>query len=99
MIRHTGLTGPARAQFLNYVVLNSQGIHPRQLGRYAAKQALPVENDTVALREMGLEILKADLLNDGEQIRHNPEATAAVILKLARLGRRRPRTEGARPSL
>ncbi len=99
MIRHTGLTGEERARFLQYVVLNSQGIHPRQLGRYAAKQALPVENDTVALREMGLEVLKSDLLSEGEKIRHNPAATAAVVLKLARLGRRRRQIEGVRQSL
>ncbi len=95
ILRHTGLTGEDRSRFLDYVILNSQGIHPRQLGRYAAKQALPVENDMVALREMGLQILKAELLSEGEKIRHNPAATADVVLKLARLGRRRRQIQGA----
>ncbi len=96
ILRHTGLTGVERARFFDYVVLNSQGIHPRQLGRYADRQALPVENDTIALRTMGLQIVKGELLGEGEQVRHNPRATAEIILKLAKLGRRRRQIQGAK---
>ncbi len=95
ILRHTGLAGEERQKFLDYVVLNSQGIHPRQLGRYADSQALPVESDTVALRLMGLQIVKGELLADGEKIRHNARATAEIILKLAKLGRRRRQIQGA----
>jgi len=99
ILRHTGLTGVERAKFLDYVVLNSQGIHPRQLGRYADRQALPVENDTIALRAMGLQIVKGELLAEGEQVRHNPRATAEIVLKLAKLGRRRRQIQGAEQAL
>lgn len=95
ILRHTKFTNSDRAKFIEYIVLNSQGIHPRQLGKYAARQALPVENDSTALRDLGLQIVKADLLHDSEKIRHNPRALADIILKLAKLGRRRRQIQGS----
>jgi hypothetical protein len=99
ILRHTGLTGDDRSRFLQYIVLNSQGIHPRQLGTYADRLALPVENDTVALRAMGLDIIKGELLEPGEKVRHNPRATADILLKLAKLGRRRRQIQGAKQAI
>lgn len=93
-LRHTGLKGEARARFIEYVILNSQGISPRLLGKYAAKRALPVENDTAALRALGVEVVKAELLSDSEKIRHNPSVLAEMVVKLARLGRRRRQIPG-----
>lgn len=88
-LRHTGLKGEERARFIEYIILNSQGISPRQLGKYAAKRALPVENDSAALRALGIEVVKAELLASSEKIRHDPKALADTVVKLARLGRRR----------
>lgn len=99
ILRHTGLSGEERNRFLEYVVLNSQGINPRHLGTYADRHALPVENDTVTLRSMGLQIVKGELLEPGEKIRHNPRATAEILLKLAKLGRRRRQIQGAKQTL
>lgn len=89
VLRHTGLHGDDRQRFLDYILLNSQSISPRQLGQYAATDSLPVENDVLELRSLGLEIVKAPLLASHEKVRHDSRLTADLVIKLARLGRRR----------
>ena len=61
---------------------------------YAAQNAAPVENDCEALGDLGLEVLKADLLLKGPllkqgKVRHDPVAVAAVVMDLAMQGRKR----------
>ena len=41
------------------------------------------------LQAMGLRVLNADLAESDPKIRHSPERTAELAVKLARLGRRR----------
>jgi hypothetical protein len=48
-----------------------------------------VENDIDALMKMGLKVVAGNLSSDTDKIRHDPAATAAVVIKLAQEGRRR----------
>ena len=56
---------------------------------YAANKAEPVITDYEAIRAMGIELVEADLFHFHKNIkvRHSAEATAQVVLELARRGR------------
>jgi uncharacterized cofD-like protein len=81
--RHAG------GKFLDYAVVNVRSIASVLKKRYASQAALPVENDIERLMKMGLKVMSGNLASGGEKIRHDPEATAAVVVNLAREGRRR----------
>jgi uncharacterized cofD-like protein len=81
--RHAG------GKFLDYAIVNVRSITMALKKRYARKAALPVENDIEALMKMGLKVVAGNLSSHTEKIRHDPEATAAVVMKLAQEGRRR----------
>jgi len=81
-------------EILDYAIVSTSRIPPALRRSYGAKNAAPVENDCDALTGMGLEILKADLLQKGPllrhgKVRHNPEAIATVTMDLAMKGRQR----------
>jgi uncharacterized cofD-like protein len=78
----------ASGKFLDSVVLNSRPIAPKLRRKYAAEKALPVDNDLDRLRELGLQVVAADLLVEGETVKHDSNATAALAMDLARRGRR-----------
>ena len=48
-----------------------------------------MENDIDALMKMGLKVVAGNLSSHTDKIRHDPDATAAVVVKLAQEGRRR----------
>ena len=81
--RHAG------GKFLDYAIVNVRSITMALKKRYARKAALPVENDIEALMKMGLKVVAGNLSSHTEKIRHDPDATAAVVMKLAQEGRRR----------
>jgi uncharacterized cofD-like protein len=85
----TALAEHAGMNLLDYVVVNTRPMSPALLKKYARQKALPVENDLERLNGMGIRIVGRDLLEEGEKIRHNPAAAAAVVLELAAEGRRR----------
>jgi hypothetical protein len=70
-------------------VVNVRPITSALKKRYARQAALPVENDIDALMKMGLKVVAGNLSSDTDKIRHDPAATAAVVIKLAQEGRRR----------
>lgn len=76
--RHAG------RKLIDYVIVNDREIQPQQRHKYAAEQAQPVVNDLQRLTQMGLEIISASLLSEGATVRHDPQATAAVAVELAR---------------
>ena len=57
--------------------------------RYAQQAAMPVENDIDVLLKSGLKVMAGRLANLTEKARHDPDATAAVVVRLAQEGRRR----------
>jgi hypothetical protein len=48
-----------------------------------------VENDLDGLFKLGVKIMSGQLVANEERVRHDPNATAAVVLKLAAVGRAR----------
>jgi uncharacterized cofD-like protein len=66
----------------DYVVVNDRPISPEQAERYAAEGARQIGlTDHRLEREFGAEaeIVRADLLDEGEKVRHSPEKLARVI--------------------
>jgi len=79
----------ARGKFLDYAVINVRPILSDMKKRYARQSALPVESDIDAICKMGLKVMAGKLAQHGDKIRHDPAATAAMVIKLAQEGRRR----------
>ncbi len=79
----------AGGKLLDYVVINIRPITSAMKKRYARQEALPVENDLDAIFGMGIKIVAGKLAQHGEKLRHDPEATAAVAVRLAQEKRRR----------
>jgi len=79
----------SHASMIDCAVVSTTKISPALRRKYAEQQASPIEIDADRLRELGLEIIEADLLQKGPKVRHNPEAIGAVTLQLAQQGRKR----------
>src|ERR1700676_2456537 len=79
--RHAGFN------LFDVVAVNTRSISARQRRKYAAEEAQSVVNDVDRLAGMGLQVVAADLLGEGEIVRHDPRATAEVAMELARRGR------------
>jgi uncharacterized cofD-like protein len=87
--RHAGSPGP---RLIDVCVVNTGSILQRALERYRAQEARPVENDVSKLEAMGVKVVAADLVRMAGRrvqnvIRHDPGATSAVAIQLARQGR------------
>ncbi len=76
-------------RLIDYAIVNSSPIHKAALKRYESMGVCPVENDFATLQAMRIETVTAALIEKGPQVRHNPNAAAAVAIELAREGRRR----------
>jgi uncharacterized cofD-like protein len=83
------IAGHARANLLDYAVVNTRPIGEALLRKYAGEMARPVENDLDRLASLGVQVIARDLAQEEEKIRHDPDAVAAVALELAAEGRRR----------
>jgi uncharacterized cofD-like protein len=98
ILKHCGLAEKKASRMLDYVVVNKAPLLNAALRRYAAKTALPVPVDTDRLLAMGLRIIQSDLAAAGPKIRHSPERTAELVIKLARIGRRRRQLLASQPA-
>jgi uncharacterized cofD-like protein len=85
----TAIREHAGGPLVEYAVVSTTRISPTLRRRYAEQNASQVENDISGLRELGLKVLEADLLQKGAQVRHNPAAIGAVALELLHMGRKR----------
>lgn len=68
------------------VVVNSRRISPEQTELYAAEGARQIglgDSLSPVLRGRAVELVRADLLADGEKVRHNPQKLAEVVLNCA----------------
>jgi uncharacterized cofD-like protein len=79
----------AGGKLLDYAVVNIRPLTSSVKKRYARESALPVQNDIDAIFKMGLKIMAGNLAQISEKVRHDPPATAAVVVKLAQEARRR----------
>src|SRR5713226_3278500 len=67
--RHAGMN------LVDVVVVNTRSISARQRRKYAAEEVQPVVNDFDRLAQMGVHVTGADLLGEGEIVRHDPRGT------------------------
>jgi 2-phospho-L-lactate transferase/gluconeogenesis factor (CofD/UPF0052 family) len=70
----------------DFTVVNDRAISSDQAQVYAADGAAQVLLDKTieaTLREQGIEVMKADLLDDGDMVRHNSDRLARVVLQCA----------------
>jgi uncharacterized cofD-like protein len=68
---------------LDAVVVHEGPLAPEATARYRAWGQQPVAPARTRLESMGLRAVGADLAEEGEVVRHSPEALAAVLLDLA----------------
>ncbi len=78
----------AKGKLLDYAVINIRPITQAMKKRYARQAALPVENDIDQLFKLGVKVMAGNLARHGETLKHDPDATAAVAVKLALESRR-----------
>jgi uncharacterized cofD-like protein len=79
----------AGVNFIDVAILNTASISEPLRLKYEEQRARPVVNDAEHIQEMGIEVVGANLLSEGEKIRHNPDAAAEIAMKLACRGRQR----------
>ena len=79
----------AGGKLLDYAVINIRPITLAMRKRYARESAQPVENDIDAIFKMGIKVMAGNLAQNVQRVRHDPTATAAIVVKLAQEGRRR----------
>ena len=83
--RHAG------GKLIDCAVVNVRAISGEIKQRYARQHALPVEIDIEALIKMGVKVVAGSLASSAGVIRHDPVATAAMVMRLAQEARRRQR--------
>jgi uncharacterized cofD-like protein len=83
----------AGTRLTDVAVVNTGEISEAMTKRYAAQRAYPVVNDVDCIRELGAEVLGANLLAEDQKIRHNSTAAAAIAIDLARRGRNRRKAQ------
>jgi uncharacterized cofD-like protein len=81
--RHAG------RKLVDVVALNTAPISSRLQRQYAAKFALPVENDFARLDDLGVKVIARPLAARGIKIRHDPRSIADIAIHVAGEGRRR----------
>jgi uncharacterized cofD-like protein len=79
----------AGGKLLDYAIVNIRPITSAVKKRYARQAAMPVENDIDAIFKMGVKVMAGKLAHLTDIARHDPAATAGVVVQLAREGRRR----------
>jgi uncharacterized cofD-like protein len=86
----------AGGKLIDYAIVNVRPIQAALRKRYEKQQALPVESDIDRISKMGIKVITASLLQESEKVRHDPEQTAAVVMRLAQDARRRLNLSGGR---
>lgn len=67
---------------VEYMIVNKQEISRAQLARYQEKGSHPVMVDVAGLEKLGVKVVTADLLDEKEWVRHDPDRLAAVVMSL-----------------
>lgn len=84
----------ARGPLVDCAVVNTTPIALPQRRRYLKEHARPVLNDLDAIEAEGIRVVGAPLLDEGEKVRHSPDATAEVAIRLAAESRARLERNG-----
>ncbi|MDU4959316.1 MAG: YvcK family protein [Sporomusaceae bacterium] len=64
---------------IDYAVVNAQPIAPGLQQRYASQGAFPVTADIEAIEALGVRAVRANIVNETDLVRHDPERLAAAI--------------------
>jgi uncharacterized cofD-like protein len=62
------------------VIVNNRAISSKQAELYSADGAYQIALDADAVVNEGVEIVRADLLDEGEMVRHNSERLARAVI-------------------
>ncbi len=84
----------AGGKLLDCAIVNVAPIQMAVRKRYERQQAMPVENDAARIAKMGIRMVTGKLLQQSKKVRHDPEATAALVVRLAQEARRRLQAGG-----
>ena len=76
--------------WIDYVLVNTRRITPEKQEKYARQGAFPVLVDDQPLYRMGVRLIRADVLEDGELVRHDPRKLSLAIMNVLGKGRRLP---------
>lgn len=69
--------------WIDYILVNIQEVTPEKRARYAQDGAAPVVVDEHALRKLGINVIKAELLDESEYVRHDSDKLARAVIRLA----------------
>jgi uncharacterized cofD-like protein len=78
----------AGGKLIDCAIVNVAPMQMAARKRYERQQALPVENDLDRIAKMGVRVVSGKLLQESRKVRHDPEQTAAMAVRLAHEGRR-----------
>lgn len=67
---------------VDYMIVNTESIPARLLGRYRREGAAPVEADLKAVWELSVEPVPGRLVQEGDLVRHHPERLAELVMRL-----------------
>ncbi|MDW7675886.1 MAG: uridine diphosphate-N-acetylglucosamine-binding protein YvcK [Bacillota bacterium] len=76
LINHAG------KNVIDYVIANTQPISVEMMNKYGAEGAYPVKVDQSVISSLGVKLIKADLVNQYNLVRHDSEKLANVIIEL-----------------
>ncbi|WP_298462770.1 YvcK family protein [uncultured Mitsuokella sp.] len=75
---------------IDYMLVNSATISKEMKAQYAKQGAYPVEVDEDAINALGIGFIKADIINETDLIRHDPDKLCHNVMKMV---------DGLRPGL
>jgi len=67
---------------IDYMLVNSAPISRAMQEHYAKEGAYPVKLDADAINALGIGFIKADIINENEVIRHDPEKLCQNVMKM-----------------
>ena len=67
---------------IDYMLVNDSPISPEMQEFYAGKGAYPVEVDEEAINALGVGFVKADIINELELIRHDPDKLSKAVMNM-----------------
>jgi len=74
LIEHAG------KRLIDYVVANNGRVPENLLDKYAGENAYPVKLDSEDVKKMNCEVIKANIVNAEDYVRHNPYKLANIIV-------------------
>lgn len=67
---------------VDYVLVNGREISDEMKEYYKKENQLPVEIDEEAINELGVGFVKADMIDETDVIRHNPDKLARSVMRM-----------------